>query len=158
MLADSGKPPSVDLVVSATSPLSMQLATEAERHFGVPLLEIYGSSKRDNWRSGEPPRATNGNVSMASALHQDSAGTWAAGTSVEGRVLLNDIIELHGASRFHLHGRTADLVNIAGKRTSLAHLNYHLNAIPGVRDGVFIVPEESNETTTRLMALVVRQH
>ncbi|HEY0336925.1 MAG TPA: beta-hydroxyacyl-ACP dehydratase, partial [Burkholderiales bacterium] len=58
--------------------------------------------------------------------------------------------------RFLLHGRHADLVNIAGKRTSLAHLNYHLNSIEGVSDGVFVVPEAANgETVTRLMALVV---
>ena len=54
-----------------------------------------------------------------------------------------------------LHGRTADLVNIAGKRTSLAHLNYHLNSIEGVRDGVFVVPEQEGEAVTKLTAYVV---
>jgi acyl-coenzyme A synthetase/AMP-(fatty) acid ligase len=48
-----------------------------------------------------------------------------------------------------------DLVNIAGKRTSLAHLNYHLNSIEGVRDGVFVVPEQDGEAVTRLTAFVV---
>jgi acyl-coenzyme A synthetase/AMP-(fatty) acid ligase len=46
-------------------------------------------------------------------------------------------------------------VNIAGKRTSLAHLNYHLNSIPGVRDGAFVVPEQEGEAVTRLTAYVV---
>lgn len=155
MLADAAPWPPLDLVVSATAPLSPQLATEAEARFGAPLLEIYGSSEAgqlavrrttetDEWRCLEGAR-----------LQQDAAGTWASGSCVEGRVLLNDVIELRGATRFRLHGRTADLVNIAGKRTSLAHLNYHLNSIPGVRDGVFIMPEESVDATTRLMALVV---
>jgi acyl-coenzyme A synthetase/AMP-(fatty) acid ligase len=155
MLAASGKPPSVDLVVSATAPLSTQLAIEAEQHFGAPLLEIYGSSEAGQLAVRRTAESDEWQCLDGVALHQDSAGTWAEGTSVEGRVLLNDIIELRGASRFYLHGRTADLVNIAGKRTSLAHLNYHLNAIPGVRDGVFIVPDESEGVTTRLMALVV---
>jgi len=70
-------------------------------------------------------------------------------------VPLADIIELRGQGRFLLHGRTADLVNIAGKRTSLAHLNYHLNSIEGVRDGTFVVPEQEGETVTRLTAYVV---
>jgi acyl-coenzyme A synthetase/AMP-(fatty) acid ligase len=46
-------------------------------------------------------------------------------------------------------------VNVAGKRTSLANLNYHLNSIDGVRDGVFVMPEERGETVTRPMAFVV---
>ena len=46
-------------------------------------------------------------------------------------------------------------MNIAGKRTSLAHLNYHLNSIEGVRDGVFVVPEQHGEAVTRLAAYVV---
>jgi acyl-coenzyme A synthetase/AMP-(fatty) acid ligase len=54
-----------------------------------------------------------------------------------------------------LHGRKADLVNIAGKRTSLASLNYHLNSVPGVRDGVFVMPEEEDGAATRLTAFVV---
>jgi acyl-coenzyme A synthetase/AMP-(fatty) acid ligase len=62
---------------------------------------------------------------------------------------------LRGRERFLLHGRTADLVNIAGKRASLAHLNYHLNSILGVRDGAFVMPGEEGEGVPRLMAYVV---
>jgi acyl-coenzyme A synthetase/AMP-(fatty) acid ligase len=55
-----------------------------------------------------------------------------------------------------LHGRIADLVNIAGKRSSLAYLNHQLNAIAGVQDGAFYMPEERDlEGVTRLMAFVV---
>jgi acyl-coenzyme A synthetase/AMP-(fatty) acid ligase len=74
---------------------------------------------------------------------------------VERAILLQDVIELRDAERFLLHGRNADLVNIAGKRTSLASLNYHLNSISGVRDGVFIVPEQGDGAVTRLTAFVV---
>jgi acyl-coenzyme A synthetase/AMP-(fatty) acid ligase len=77
------------------------------------------------------------------------------GGHVETEVLLADVIELRGPGRFELHGRTADLVNVAGKRTSLAHLNYHLNSVEGVRDGAFVVPEEGGEGVTRLTAYVV---
>src|SRR6185503_2131661 len=50
---------------------------------------------------------------------------------------------------------TADLVNIAGKRTSLSSLNHHLNSIPGVRDGTFVVPPAGDQAVTRLAAFVV---
>ena len=66
-----------------------------------------------------------------------------------------DVIEVRDRARFLLLGRTADLVNIAGKRTSLAHLNYQLNSIEGVLDGVFVAPEEKGEAVVRLMAFVV---
>ena len=43
------------------------------------------------------------------------------------------MLEVLGPDRFRLLGRSNDLVNIAGKRSSLSHLNFHLNAIDGVR-------------------------
>jgi len=47
-------------------------------------------------------------------------------------------------------------VNIAGKRTSLSYLNYHLNSINGVRDGTFVLPAEAPDgAVTRLAAFVV---
>jgi acyl-coenzyme A synthetase/AMP-(fatty) acid ligase len=82
-------------------------------------------------------------------------GTWVSGGHIEKEALLEDVIELLGQDSFLLHGRTSDLVNIAGKRTSLAALNYHLNSIDGVRDGAFVMPEDEDGTVTRLMAFVV---
>ena len=55
-----------------------------------------------------------------------------------------------------MHGRIADLVNIAGKQHSLASLNHLLTSIPGVVDGSFYMPEEaSHDHVTRLAACVV---
>jgi len=71
-------------------------------------------------------------------------------------VPLSDIIEILDAQRFLLHGRHADLINIAGKRTSLAYLNHQIAAIPGVVDAAFFLPdEESPDGITRLCAFVV---
>jgi acyl-coenzyme A synthetase/AMP-(fatty) acid ligase len=48
------------------------------------------------------------------------------------------------------------MVNIAGKRSSLAHLEAQLRAIDGVADGVFYMPEENAAGgVTRLAAFVV---
>jgi acyl-coenzyme A synthetase/AMP-(fatty) acid ligase len=155
MIDDAGPSPSVDLIVSATAPLSPQLAAAAERHFVAPLLEIYGCSEAGQLAVRRTVESDEWNCLDGVALDQDARGVWADGPSVPGRVMLGDIIALRSPTRFRLEGRTADLVNIAGKRTSLAHLNYHLNSIPGVRDGVFVMPDESESGTTRLMALVV---
>lgn len=71
-------------------------------------------------------------------------------------VALNDFIEVQPDARFKLLGRHADLVNIAGNRASLSDLNLKLNAIAGVRDGVFVLPEKKEDNDRlRLAALVV---
>jgi acyl-coenzyme A synthetase/AMP-(fatty) acid ligase len=68
-----------------------------------------------------------------------------------------DVIEITGEDEFLLHGRTADLVNVAGKRSSFGYLNTQLNAIPGVIDGAFFLRDDPTGSTgvARLGALVV---
>ena len=48
-----------------------------------------------------------------------------------------------------------DLIHVAGKRSSLAHLNFHLNRIEGVEDGVFWLPDDVAEGVVRTVAFVV---
>jgi acyl-coenzyme A synthetase/AMP-(fatty) acid ligase len=68
-----------------------------------------------------------------------------------------DVIEITGDEEFLLHGRMADMVNIAGKRSSFAYLNAQLNAIPGVVDGAFFLRDAPPQGTgvVRLAAVVV---
>jgi acyl-coenzyme A synthetase/AMP-(fatty) acid ligase len=66
------------------------------------------------------------------------------------------MIEPVDSTYFLLHGRTQDLINIAGKRNSLDSLNHHLNSIEGVIDGAFFMPDElTHDHVTRLSACVV---
>ena len=155
LLAESDDLPPVDFLLCATAPLSPQLAAQAEARFGAPLYEIYGCTESGGIASRRTVETSEWRAMKDVTLRADSKGTWVRGGHVEIEVLLADVIELRGHGRFLLHGRTADLVNIAGKRTSLAHLNYHLNSIEGVRDGTFVVPEQEGETVTRLTAYVV---
>jgi acyl-coenzyme A synthetase/AMP-(fatty) acid ligase len=155
LLAEPDELPPADFLLCATAPLSPQLAAQAEARFAAPLHEIYGCTESGGIASRRTVESDEWRAMRRVALRTDRAGTWVRGGHVEADVLLADVIELRGRGRFLLHGRTADLVNIAGKRTSLAHLNYHLNSIPGVRDGTFIVPEQGSEAVTRLAAYVV---
>ena len=50
--------------------------------------------------------------------------------------MLADLVEVEADGRFVLRGRQADMIEIAGKRASLADLTRRLLAIDGVRDGV----------------------
>jgi acyl-coenzyme A synthetase/AMP-(fatty) acid ligase len=155
LLGDAASLPPVDLVLSATAPLSLQLATATEAAFTAPLFEIYGCSEAGQIAMRRPVEAAEWRCLDGINLRQDANGTWACGEIVREDVLLGDVIELRDRENFILHGRTADLVNIAGKRSSLAYLNHHLNSIEGVRDGVFVMPEDGGSGIGRLMALVV---
>ncbi|MDE1544419.1 AMP-binding protein [Dechloromonas agitata] len=148
--------PAVDLLLSATAPLSTKLATEAETRTGAPLLEIYGSTESGQLASRRTTDGATWTLLPGVRLEQDGDHTLACAGHVEGRVALSDVIELLPDGRFLLHGRHADLINIAGKRTSLAYLNHQLAAVPGVADGAFFLPdEESPDGITRLAAFVV---
>lgn len=155
LLAETRRVPHLDFLLCATAPLSPQLAAAAEARFAAPLHEIYGCTEAGQVATRRTVETPEWRALPGLTLRQDEKGTWVTGGHVEMEVMLNDVIELRGGDRFVLHGRTADLVNIAGKRTSIANLNYHLNSIEGVRDGVFVMPGEVDGVVTRLMAFVV---
>jgi acyl-coenzyme A synthetase/AMP-(fatty) acid ligase len=157
LLAQSGDMPAVDLLLSATAPLSASLAREAEARFGGALHEIYGCSEAGQIAARRTAVTEEWRCLDGIALRQDDAGTWASGLPIAVETLLSDAIELRDAERFLLQGRIADLVNIAGKRASLAHLNHHLNAIEGVLDGAFFATDDDDDddTVSRLVAFAV---
>lgn len=146
----------IDLLLSATAPLSTPLAAEAEARTGAPMLEIYGSTESGQLASRRTTDGAAWTLLPGVRLEQAADETVACDGHVEGRVALSDVIELLPDNRFLLHGRHADLINIAGKRTSLAYLNHQLAAVPGVVDGAFFLPdEEGADGITRLTAFVV---
>jgi len=155
LMAEYASLPSVDIVLCATAPLSPKLAEEAEGHFGAPLYEIYGCTESGQVATRRTAKSLEWRTFEGLKLSQDEQGTWVSGGHVETKTLLNDLIDLHSPETFVLQGRTADLINIAGKRTSLSNLNHHLNAIEGVQDGVFVMPDDKDGDVTRLMAFVV---
>lgn len=155
LLAEVGALPHADFLLCATAPLSPQLAAEAEARFGAPLFEIYGCTEAGQVASRRPTQSQEWHLYPGLRMQAEGNRARVSGGHVESEILLADMIELRSEGTFFLHGRTADLVNIAGKRTSLTHLNFHLNSIAGVRDGAFVMPEEDDGTVTRLTAFVV---
>jgi acyl-coenzyme A synthetase/AMP-(fatty) acid ligase len=155
LLGEADELPPVDLVLCATAPLAPQLAAQAEARFAAPLQEIYGCTEAGQIATRRTVHTAEWRALPGVVLRRSGKGTAVKGGHVETEVQLADIIEQRGSDRFLLHGRTADLVNVAGKRTSLANLNFHLNSIDGVLDGVFVVPQEEGAVVTRLAAYVV---
>ncbi len=160
LLTEQATLPAVDQLLSATAPLSQDLAHEAESRFGAPLNEIYGCTETGQLASRRTSAGAEWHTLTDVRLRREGQMVWAEGGHIDSPTGLTDVIELSGdgpvSTRFLLHGRHADLVNIAGKRTSLAYLNHQLTAIPGVLDGVFLLPREDNpDRIGRLTALVV---
>lgn len=147
--------PAVAMAISATAPLDPGLAERVERALGTRVYEIYGCTEAGSmasrrtvegpdwlWYDTLTPRVHGQRVSVTADF-------------LPAEVPLSDILELKGERKFRLLGRGNDLVKIAGKRASLADLNGRLNAISGVKEGVFVVPDESGQGVRRLAAVVV---
>ncbi len=148
--------PAVNLILSATAPLSAQLAHDAEAGFAAPLYEIYGSTETGQVASRQTTADLAWKLLPGVQLRQEAEVTFASGGHIEREIALSDVLEIQPDGRFLLHGRQADLVNIAGKRTSLAYLNHQICAVPGVADAAFFLPDDSDaESITRLCAFVV---
>jgi acyl-coenzyme A synthetase/AMP-(fatty) acid ligase len=150
-----GAPVRAGFVLSATAPLSTDLASRTEAVFGAPVFEIYGCSEAGQLATRRTIEGPMWRCLQGFRLRQDEAGTWAGGPD-EPDVLLADEIELTGGDGFILRGRTVDMVNVAGKRSSLAHLTRQLMSIDGVEDGAFLMPEkDADGAPARLAAVVV---
>jgi acyl-coenzyme A synthetase/AMP-(fatty) acid ligase len=161
LLAEPSALPPVAMVVSATAPLAPELAREAEARFAAPLVEIYGCTEAGQLATRRPTQGDTWEtfrgvrVSRRESPVPGEAGWYAEGGHIEAPTRLSDVLELHGPERFRLLGRDADMVNVAGKRTSIAHLNHLLCSIPGVIDGAFFNPEAGAREIQRLTAFVV---
>lgn len=161
-LLDSGvSVPPVERILSATAPLPQALAEEAEARLGAPLQEIYGCTETGQIatrRVTESPLwSLMPDIELRTAS-DTSDTTIASGGHIEGEIPLGDVIEQRPGRRFQLVGRHSELINIAGKRTTLGYLNQQLLSIAGVEDGCFHMPDDDGDQTThvtRLCALVV---
>ncbi len=156
LLSDTVAIPPVDMLICATAPLSDSLAIQAESRFCAPVMEIYGCTESGQVAVRRTTQGPTWECLPGVTLQSLPQGRVVVrGGHVEAEVLLNDVIEIIDSRHFVLGERHTDLVNIAGKRTSLASLNHLLNAIPGVDDGVFVMAQESPGKVARLMAFVV---
>ena len=150
--------PAVDLLLCSTAPLARQLAADAERRFEARLLEIYGSTETGQIAIRRTTHTPEWQLWTGVSLELEADGSRARGGHIEQPTLLPDVLEMTGPASFLLHGRASDLVNIAGKRSSLAYLNHQLNSIPGVEDGAFFhgaEPSDSHTGVARVAACVV---
>ncbi len=156
LLAADVELPTLDRLLSATAPLSRELAAAAEARLAAPLEEIYGCTESGQLASRRLLVDAAWLPLDGVCLERDGDRIIASGGHIEGRVPLADALELLPDGRFMLLGRNTDLISIAGKRSSLAYLDHQIRAIPGVVDGAFFQPDEASpHAIVRLCAFAV---
>ncbi|SFN60153.1 AMP-binding protein [Dokdonella immobilis] len=156
ILHDAVELPPLAAIVSATAPLSADLAAQAEARLGAPLIEMFGSTETCVIAQRRTARDSDWTLHEGVSLQSQPDGTLVNARHLHQAVSLQDIVEVLPEGRFRLCGRNADLLEIAGKRASLGDLTRRLLALDGVRDAVvFQLEAESGSPIQRIAALAV---
>jgi acyl-coenzyme A synthetase/AMP-(fatty) acid ligase len=155
LVSDPSPMPAVWGVVSATAPLERSLAAQCEARFGAVLREVYGCTEAGSLATrhtcGDPLWHPLDGIDVSA----DAGGGLARAAHLTEPVPLPDQLAVEADGRFRLLGRNADMVNVAGKRASLADLTLKLQGVEGIRDAVVFLPEQSGRAVERPAALVV---
>jgi acyl-coenzyme A synthetase/AMP-(fatty) acid ligase len=142
----------IDRIFTATAPMPVDTAKQLEETFGSRVIDVFGCSESGIIAARQLTAEEDWRLAGAFTLEATETGTLIRADHLDAGVPLNDRVELLDEQRFRWIGRDEDMINIAGKRGSLADLNLRLNALPGVSDGVIFLPDADAK---RLAALVV---
>jgi acyl-coenzyme A synthetase/AMP-(fatty) acid ligase len=155
-LAESGLTfPDIDLIVSATAPLDPALARLVEARLRAPLLEMFGSTETCVIATRRTAQQEEWRLYDGVKLEPAADSTRVSAAWFKRPQQLQDVLEKRGDAGFMLLGRNADLVEVAGKRASLADITRRLCAIAGVLDAVAFQPEASAPGVANRVAAVV---
>lgn len=159
--ADLPMPPLAG-IISATAPLDPSLAQAAEQCFQAPLWEIYGCTEAGSMATRRSTQTAAWQLLDGFQLTLTDTGACASAPHLQVDAPIQDQLELQDDGRFLLCGRNADMINVAGKRASLANLTLQLLRIDGVQDGVIFLPPQASQASNsqqeaRPVALVVSE-
>jgi acyl-coenzyme A synthetase/AMP-(fatty) acid ligase len=155
-LAESGlKFPKIDLIVSATAPLDPALARLVEERLRAPLLEMFGSTETCVFATRRTAQQDVWKVYDNISLEAGTDSTLVSAAWYEKPQKLMDVLEPRGADGFVALGRNSDLVEVAGKRASLADITRRLLAVTGVQDAVAFQPDRAAAGVANRVAAVV---
>jgi acyl-coenzyme A synthetase/AMP-(fatty) acid ligase len=143
--------PPLNRVVSATAPLSVDVAQRIESAWSTELYEIYGCTEAGVMARRRTAHDEMWDAFPGGAVVHTETGVQYRAPQLPDPVPLQDLIESVSNTRFALRGRAADMIKVAGKRTSLQEITRHLLAVPGVIDAAVFVPHAD----ARPVAIVV---
>ena len=147
--------PALQTIISATAPLDPALAAEAEARWSTDIVEIFGATECGSIATRRTTATDAWTPYPGVTLRQTDAAPCVQAAFTPD-VPLADEIDLAPDGTFRLLGRRTDLVKLGGRRASLAGLNQILTGLDGVRDGIFVVPDDlDSRSNARLVAVVV---
>ena len=144
--------PPLRAIVSATAPLSAELAADAEARFGCEVREVFGSTETCVIARRRTACETAWTPLPGVRVVPQPDGTAVHAPHLAAPVVLADLVDVQPDGGFLLCGRNADLLEIAGKRASLGDMTRKLLAIPGVEDGIVFQLDEPGEGGVRRIA------
>jgi acyl-coenzyme A synthetase/AMP-(fatty) acid ligase len=147
--------PQIAFVISATAPLTSDLAERAERRMRTRVFEIYGCTEAGSMASRRTCDGPSWRWYDSVAVRPGAGPVTIDAAFLSDPVTLADVLEFDSNGGFRLIGRSSDMIKIVGKRASLADLNIKLNSIEGVVDGVLVAPDEKAGAVQRLAAVIV---
>ncbi len=142
--------PQIARVICATAPLTVELAKRTETAMSCQLSEIYGSTETGQIAVRRTALTDEWTLIDGVEITLQGDHYFACGGHLTSPTPLSDALELTDHNRFRLLGRSSDMVNIAGKRTSLSYLNNMLKRIPEIEDAIFFIPSNQISSQPRL--------
>ncbi|MEE8059384.1 MAG: AMP-binding protein, partial [Pseudomonadales bacterium] len=147
--------PQVHCIISSTAPLAETLAADSENLFQAQVKEIYGCTEAGSAATRRTNATDEWLLLDGMQLNQHGDNIEISGPHLSTSIELQDHLEILPDNRFRFLGRANDILNVAGKRASLADINQKLLDIDGVEDSVIFVPKCVNNKASRPAALVV---
>ncbi len=153
--------PFLHYALSATAPLEHDHAIQFEQNYDTPLHEIYGCTEVGVIALRQPSQTLRWQclddicIKERKTIKTEEQDCIVHTSRSIQNFILNDYITELKNNRFLLKGRKSDMINLAGKRTSLAYLNHHLLSIDSINDACFYQPERADDRHQRLVVFIV---
>jgi acyl-coenzyme A synthetase/AMP-(fatty) acid ligase len=144
--------PEIEFVLSATAPMPVELAQQAETRWRTQVLEIYGSTEAGAMGTRRTTAGEHWQLMPNTRMESVAEGTLFHAPYLPQALLLSDHVELYSSTQFRLLGRATDQIKVAGKRASLGELTHALLKISGVQDGVMFLPPDAERTAALVVA------
>lgn len=149
--------PEIDIVLSATAPLSADLACEIERRCQAEVHEIYGCSEGGSLATRRTAQDELFTPYPGVRFYAEGTGFAVSADHMGSAVALADQLEIATDGRVRLLGRDADMVKVAGRRASLTEIARHLLALPGVQDAAVFLPGSGDGARPAALVVAVGQ-
>ena len=155
LMASGVELPPVEVVVSATAPLSRDLALDVEERCQARLLEMFGATETCIFATRRTALKDDWRPYPGVSLRSEASGTWVSAPWLAQPTRLQDVLSIADDGSFTVIGRSADLVEVAGKRASIADITNRIRSIPGVQDACVVQLDQPDALGIRRIAAVV---